>query len=262
MKKSILFKTITLLFITGIIVTSSCKKKEPAPDIPSTSSMLMDFSQFSSADDTTTTRDTLTYHNWGHSFANVAVWNTIIAVGLAIPVAAYREAFNHEADYDSHAKTWTWSYSFGLGHQAELTSYFKGDTVIWEMRIDQFQWYYGHSHVDKSGGYWMLNESKTQPTQLLKIDWQSNNDGTFNISYTNVAPASSSYGDENGGYISYGVTTGEFDRFYNIYNKGEDNLTEIEWQKADHHGRVKDPKKFNDSEWHCWGTNLADVSCQ
>ena len=262
MRKSNFIKAGVLLFAMSLIVFSSCKKKEPAPDIPSTSSMVMDFSQFSSSDDTTATRDTSTYHNWGYSFANVAVWNTIITVGLALPVAAYRESFNHEAEYDSHAKTWTWSYSFGLGHQAQLVSYFKGDTVVWEMTIDDFQWYYGHSHVDKSGGYWILNESKTQQRQLLRIDWHQNSDGTFNISYTNVAPATSSYGDENGGYISYGVTTGEFDRFYHIYNKGEDNLTEIEWQKADRHGHVKDPKEFGDSDWHCWNTNLADITCQ
>ena len=67
---------------------------------------------------------------------------------------------------------------------------------------------------------------------------------TGDIKYTNIIPG----GAENGGYIYYGTQTGDMTRFYDIFNKGQDNLTEIEWNHTDYHGHVKDPNKFGDSD--------------
>ena len=265
-------KLISFLLVTAfsfLVVFQGCKKDDdPALEIPPESTFLMDFSDFSSADDTTNSKGTKsvqTYKNWGHSFVNIAVWSAVITVGLAVPVASFKEAFNHEAIYHPDEKTWTWSYNFDVNgtHEAELTGYVEEDSVVWEMRIDTFLWYYGRSHVDISGGYWILNESKNQQTQLLKIVWNRNSDdGTADITYTNVAPAGSGYHDNNGGYISYGITTGEYDRYYDIYNKWADNLTEIEWNASDKYGRIRDFKKFGDMNWHCWDTTLQDSNCQ
>lgn len=267
MKKVNLQSTISVLMVVAFLMLSStgCKKKdEPAPQIPGIETFKISFSDFGTASDTTgSSKDIQSYQNWGHSFANVAIWNIIITVGLAVPVASFNAALTQEASYNHDDEYWTWDYSFNAGglHTAQLKGYLEGDSVIWEMRIDDFLWYYGHSNIDRTGGYWILNESKTQPTPLLRIAW-SNVGGTPFISYTNVAPTTSSHGDENGGYISYGVETGDFDRFYDIYNKGLDNLIEIEWNSTDRHGNVKDPNKFGDAVWHCWDTNLIDVICE
>ncbi|MFH2094125.1 MAG: hypothetical protein ABIJ16_00390, partial [Bacteroidota bacterium] len=124
------------------------------------------------------------------------------------------------------------------------------------------------SHTSQSGGYWILNESKTQQTPLLKISWAKNSDGSSFIKYTNVAAASSTHYKNRGEYIMYGTeSSGEYDRFYDILLIDDivttvSNLTEIEWNFTDKHGRVKDPKHFNDSEWHCWDHFLNDVACQ
>ncbi|MBN2683258.1 MAG: hypothetical protein JXR58_12175 [Bacteroidales bacterium] len=267
MKKLNLKSAISVLMVAAFLVLSStgCKKKdEPAPIIPGVETFKINFSEFGTASDTTGgTKDVLSYQNWGHSFANVAVWNVIISVGLAVPVAAFNAALTQEAEYYHDGEYWIWDYNFNAGglHRAELKGYLEGDSVVWEMRIDDFLWYYGKSHTARTGGYWILNESKTVPTQLLRIAW-SNVDGTPYISYTNIAPTTSTHGAENGGYVSYGVETGEFDRFYNIYNKGQDNLIEIEWNSVDKHGHVKDSNKFGDNIWHCWNTALLDIICE
>ncbi|MFH2095459.1 MAG: hypothetical protein ABIJ16_07135 [Bacteroidota bacterium] len=265
-KNAVVF--ILLAALVLVIVSPGCKKKdEPAPEIPPATTMVMDFKDFK---DTSSVTNKSTYVNWLHSAVNVGVWNIVLTVTLAIPVASFYESFNHPAEYHHQDEYWTWEYSFNSWgtHQAELTGFIEGDTVNWEMRIDNFLWYYGRSHTNKSGGYWMLNESKTQQTALLRIDYQRNSTGVSSIKYKNVAPASSTHYKNHGEYIEYGtVASAEYDRFYDIFliddnNTSENNLTEIEWAFSDKHGHVKDPKKFGDSEWHCWDTTFADASCQ
>ncbi len=258
-------KKIFLLMLIFLFATVACEKEEEkkdAPVIPPESTFLMNFSDFASADTSKSfdgSKSIESYINWGHSYFNVAFWNLFITVGLAIPVASFVESFNHEAIYHPDDNNWTWSYNFNAGgiHEAELTGYIESDTVIWEMRIDNFLWYYGHSHLNRTGGYWILNESQNQPTELLKIDWNRESEDVADIKYINIKPD----GAENGRYIFYGKTTDELNRFYDIYNKGADNLTEIEWLTTDKHGRVKDFNKFCDDLWHCWDSTLVDVDC-
>jgi hypothetical protein len=267
--KTILNLALKSAFILAVImlITTSCKKKdEPAPDIPPQSSFVMDFSAFSNPDDTIGTREISTYQNWGYSYTNVVVWQTILTVGLAVPVATFVESFNHEAVYHPDEDNWTWSYNVTVGftvYEAELTGYLETDSVVWEMRITKgtdfadFLWYYGKSALDKSSGYWILQENPLNPNVLLQIDWHNYADGTKDISYTNIRPGA----PENGGYIFYGTTLTDFDRFYQIYGKSADNLTEIEWSSVNQDGHVKDMNHFGDDLWHCWNENLMDIVC-
>jgi len=249
------------------LITTSCKKEdEPAPELPPQSSFVMDFSDFSNPDDTLSMREIATYQNWGFSYVNVVVWQTFIHVGLAVPVASFLESFNHEAVYHPDEANWTWSYNVTVNlvvYEAELTGYLQADSVAWEMRVTagqqyaDFLWYYGKSALNGSGGYWILQENPQNPNQLLRISWHKYADNTADISYTNIKPG----GPENGGYIFYGTATNGFDRFYNIYNKGQDKLTEIEWSSVNKDGRVKDLQHFGHGDWNCWDTFLMDMVC-
>ncbi len=265
MKRIIGALIILITFFGLVLVDSGCKKKEPAPDFPPSTTMAFNKAIFD-----TTGVGKSTYVNFIHSAVNVGVWNFLLTITLAVPVVSYAIALDQEADYDNHDKTWTWDYNFNSWgvHHAVLTAKLDGDTVVWKMKIDNFDWYYGHSNTNGSGGYWMLNESPSQPTNLLRIDWALNSSGVSSIKYTNVAPSSSAtHYKNNGEYIQYGtVSSGEFDRFYDIYMKNDTNtsltnLTEIEWNFADKHGHVKDPNKFGDQLWHCWNTSYIDVVC-
>ena len=95
---------------------------------------------------------------------------------------------------------------------------------------------------------------------MLGIEWNRNLDNsTADIKYTNIAPG----GPKNGDYIFYGKTTdSQLDAFYDIYNKGQDSLTNIEWNRSSKAGRVKDQRHFEDTAWRCWDNQLFDSECQ
>ncbi len=262
-----------LMFVSSIaFINTSCDKDEAdkdAPDIPPLSTFLMDFSDFDNPDDTLNgTKTHKTYQNWGHSFFNVAVWNAIITIGMAVPVATFVESFNHTPIYYSNDKEWRWTYTVypgNVAHTCRLTASISGNFVHWKMFVSKqggfqnFMWYEGKSHLDGTNGYWILYESPHINQRLVQIDWNKESSGISDIKYTNVKPG----GPENGGYIHHGIQDDEvYDAFYDIYNKGQDNLTQILYHRTTKIGRVKDPNKFGDNEWHCWGPDLADKECE
>lgn len=256
-------KSISLILVLSAVVFSSCNKNKVAPDLPPQSAFVADFSDFNNSKAVADT----TMVNWTHSAVNVAVWNAIITVGLAVPVASYVEAVkNHPAEYQGDNK-WLWTYSFNVGGNtftAELYGVLKSETVEWEMYIsksgeyEHFLWYSGVSNLDNKHGTWTLYNKPSDPTELLGIEWNRATDSTGNIKYTNIVPN----GPENGGYIFYGNdSSSDLNAYYNIYNKGQDNLIQIEWSQANQNGRVKDTKKFGDDAWHCWDETHHDIDC-
>ena len=270
MKKfSFVFLPAITLLIVAFIFVSGCKKNNndpPAPELPPETSFLMDFADFSNPDDTLRQKSVESYKNWGHAYSQVVVWNTVLKVALAVPVASYLQAFNSAGVYHPEDESWVWIYGFklnGVQHIGELTAFMKNDNVIWEMRIskenhyDNFLWYHGLSTTDQFGGYWIINENPENPNELLRIEWVNLGDGQKGIRYTNIKKGSP---DEKS-YISYGAVNSKLDRYYRIYTMRYDNLTEIEWNHTDFQGRSKDAWHFEDIEWHCWGSNLQDVTC-
>ncbi len=261
MKKYVL-KSITFSLILVLTVSlNACKKDKAgvAPVLPPSSSMSTDFSDFNS-------QGQKGVANWFHAAANITVWNTILAVGLAVPVASFNEAFNHEAVLQE-TNRWMWTYSFGGNKEytAKLYGTVNNDVVDWEMHISKsgnytdFLWYTGTSAIDGSSGSWNLNEKPSNPKPFIAIIWSKEDDGTFNIKYTNTVSGDK----EKGAYISYGtVANADLDVFYHIYNKEKDNLIEVEYSTSNKNGRVKDFLKFKDYGWNCWNADLQDISCE
>lgn len=267
----ILFVTIITTSISALLV--NCKKdknsKNP-PQLPPQTSMVMDFSDFSSSTiDLTKKLDSNSYANHNWAALNVGVWNLIITVGLAVPVASFYEAFNHQYIKEND-NLWSWSYSFiaqNVNHTAKLTAmYIEDDNKIqWDMYISKdkvysnFHWYSGYSNISGLEGKWTLNESNIKPSPLLEILWHRNTStGASDIKYTNIVPN----GPENGGYIYYSVTPGAtLDASYDIFNKGENNLINIQWNKTSKNGRIKDAKHFLNTDWHCWDNLFLDCNC-
>ena len=257
-------KSILLSVILLSVVFSSCNKNKTAPELPPESAFVANFSDFN--DNGKALADS-TIVNWGHAAINVGFWNAIITIGLAVPVASYVEAVkNHEAEYQGD-NTWLWTYSFNAGvntYSADLYGVLKSETVEWEMYItksgeyEHFLWYSGISNLDRNHGTWTLYNKPADPTELLGIEWNRTTDSTGNIKYTNIVPG----GAENGGYIFYGNdSNSDLNAYYNIYNKGEDNLIQIEWSQANQNGHVKNTKFFGDDIWHCWDETHHDVDC-
>ena len=283
--------------ITGTCEEHACLTATTpgAPPIPPVSSFLMDFDDFNSeaeaASATISTEQSIQLasfttgnddvypldeyaigdkENWNFAAFNVGVWSTIVLVGLAVPVAAFVESFNHvpqqQADY-----SWVWSYDVQVGlatYTGELHGKYKEDEngVRWDMYIsrqgeyEDFHWYYGESNLPATEGFWIIKNKPSDPTDLLRIDWERDlAGGTYSITYTNIVPG----GPENGGYIAHGARIpsddSPYDRFYEIYNKGADNLTNIEWDSTTREGRAKAPHYFGDDEWHCWDADHNNI---
>ena len=269
----------SLILVTVFLILFSCSKdssgpEEKPPAIPPASSFLMDFEFFTSQDTTGGVNSDgipgnylLSYQNWGHAAFNVLFWNTFITIGLAVPVGAFLESFRHEPVQQPNGK-WLWSYSFkvfNITHTAKLYGSISNDGTEWEMYISKagaytdFLWYEGNADLPGTHGTWTVYNKPDDPTPLLLIEWNRDvNAGTADIKYTNIVPN----GPENGGYIFYGITDSTtFDAFYDIYNKGLDNHTLIEWSRETKAGRVQDEHHFGDTDWHCWNEMLEDTDC-
>jgi hypothetical protein len=260
-----------MLFAVAILFTA-CKKDDDndqskKPQVPPASSLTMDFNSFSDPSDTLSGRTFGTYHHWGYAYLTVLGWHTAVSFGMAIPVAAFTEAFNHEAVYNPDANNWLWSYNVTADNSvylAKLTGEVQADSVYWEMKITRsnvytdFLWFYGKSSLNNSGGYWILMNNPGNANKMLQIDWHRSSDVVGDIKYTNVIPGDA----QKGAYIAYGTSTGNYNRFYKIYNKVANNLTDIEWHHEQKFGHVKDPVHFKDANWHCWDENLRDTQCE
>lgn len=206
--------------------------------------------------------------NWNYAAGTVVIWSVIGVIGLAIPVAAFNASF-HNIPVQQNDGSWIWSYSVRIGgplYTAKLHGTYIANGVRWEMYISKeggytdFLWYYGESDQPATEGYWVLKNTPDNPTDLLRIDWtRTIADGTGSIKYTNIVPN----GPENGGYI-YTETNNDtpLNAYWNIYNKGLNNHTYIEWNRTTLEGHIRDFNHFKDDNWHCWDSQHKNSVCQ
>ena len=252
------------------IITPS---EEVAPELPPKGVFIMPFTGFESVDTPGVVsneidfRDNPTYRNWFHAASNVVIWNVVLGVTLALPVGAYLESFNHEPTFIGNG-TWQWTYDVQAGsdtYTATLTARFiNGEEVEWIMKASKaggftdLTWYTGIVSVDLTRADWTVYHQPENPEPYMSIDYDLI-PGTedFVIRYTNILPD----GPGNGDYIEYATdANGAFNRAYDVFV--QDNLLEIEWNDPTREGRVKNPAFFNDTDYHCWGTDLQDTECE
>lgn len=272
--------SLTLLLIASLLLNlaacnSSDNNADPqasgAPALPAKETFLLDTSNFTAA--MTSAAATGGYatgvtiassSNYNFAAFNVGVWNLFIGVGLAIPVAAFLESFHHSPVLQPDG-SWVWSYAVTVNnvlYTAQLYGKVDAGDVYWDMYISKegaysrFHWYSGVADLEGSAGYWILNKSPDEPVDLLRIDWHRDTaSGTGDIKYTNIEPGAT----ENGGYIFYGTTSeSPYDAYYDIYNKGQDDLIEIQWHRSNRDGRVRNLKHFGNQDWHYWDSSLQD----
>ena len=267
MKKTLsvsIFLSLLLFFaITGCRTSDS----DEAPELPPLSSFIMDFSDFIPDETPKMTLDN-THLNRNQAIVHIAVWNIITFVHMAVPVATFMEAFNHNPTEQSDG-SWLWSYDVQVGlstYTAKLYGKVSGIEVEWHMYVSKtgaggfsdFLWYSGTSHIAGVEGSWTINKMPTEPVPYVGIDWSTNSNGTAVTTYTNIVPD----GPENGGYISHGTTQDvPYNAFYHIYNKGLDNLVEIEWNRITKAGRIRNPHHYGNSDFHCWNAMGVDIDC-
>ena len=275
-------RNIIFLILFSILLFSfaSCDNEDeinnPAgtpPEMPPVSS-LIDFNEFplsgslGKISENSNFDEIATKANWGWASFNVIVWQTIVTTGMAIPVAAFAESFNHEAERQEDGR-WLWTYDFtpftGIKYTASLYADVSTTSVTWEMYISKedeytdFLWYTGESDLLATSGTWVIYAEPANPTEWIGIEWNRNpSENTADVKYTNIKPDD----DENGGYIFFGITADEqYNAFYEIFNKGEDNLISVRWNRTSKAGSVMDTLHFGDSDWHCWDETREDIDC-
>ncbi len=199
--------SLVLALVLSFAFMQSCEKEpivDPiAPDLPIAESFVMPFSGFEDSD------TTKSFSNWFYAASNVVVWNTILTINLAVPVASFYESFNHTAEFQGNA-TWLWSYGFnaqGAHYNAKLYgTILNANEVSWEMHISksggfsEVLWYSGITTIDQSYATWTLNHNPYNPSTFIGVEYHADNDnGAKSIRYTNLIPGNVG----NGGYIEY-----------------------------------------------------------
>jgi hypothetical protein len=261
-----------LVLVVAVLTISGCGGASQAPTIPPVETFDIPFEDFeNSGTGGLVSIQTGNQSNWNYTALAVGIWSTIIRVGLAVPVAAFQASF-HNIPLQQDDGSWVWSYSVNIGgsiYTAELHAQFVTEVITggvhWSMNIskegeyEDFLWYYGECDLPATEGFWILKKSPTNTTDLVRIDWSRNiSAGTHAIRYTNIVPG----GPENGGYIDTQYTKGTpYDHIWDLYNKGQDNDTYIEWSSITGEGRVQDLNHFDDNAWHCWNGTRINVPC-
>ncbi|NNE30373.1 MAG: hypothetical protein HKN16_12100 [Saprospiraceae bacterium] len=248
-------------------------KGEVAPTLPSMSSMMIPFGEFEDADTTGLVGgadDRIGgYYHWFYAASNLVIWHTGLALHMAVPVASFGEAFNHDAEYLGQG-VWVWEYDvniYGDIYTASLVGELLPDQdVSWEMSISKqggFQnvlWYTGITDFDGGKGFWEVYKNPNNPVKALRIDFQATGEDSGIIRFTNATAGSVDLGD----YIEYRADNDnnlDFDRAFDVYRAANDNLLEIQANEANENGRVRDPQHFGDNDWRCWDSNFMDINC-
>lgn len=262
--------------------TNNTDTSEEAPQLPPETSMVMDFSSFTGTSNRTILKSvdlnsdpflhntTDPQANYKQAAAVAGIWNLVIYVNMAIPVAAFRESFNHLPTREADG-TWVWSYTVtasNVVYVATLKGKAVASNVEWSMFLTRegeggftdFNWYTGTSALDRSQGSWSLNRSPDNPTAFVDISWHHDAAaGTYDIRFTNVMP------DHAGkdGYIEHTVTGATpYDARYYVNNTENGNTVNIEWNRTTKEGRVSDPLHYGDTsnDWHYWDTSKNDMA--
>ncbi len=253
---------LAVVILGNVLALSSCKKKE-APALPPKSTFVFE----NMKDNTKDQSKDLINTNAPLALGHVGVWSTITGITVIVPVLAYEAALTQEAEHVSGNK-WVRELSFEVGvlkYSAKLYSEQKKDIVNWEMHIsgplyNDFVWFTGSNDVNNTKGQWIINKSHIENHNFIQIDWTLNqDDNTGTIKYTNIEPGS----NLNGSYLYHGNDqAGNYNVFYNVFNKLDNNLIEIDYNTTSYEGRIKDFKFYEDNLWHCWNHYFQDEVCE
>ncbi len=262
-----------------LFVLQSCEKEGSldnpdnlsAPNIPSATLLTIPTQTFGFVADKEESSTRNDKANWIHAGVNVLVWNTIIFTQTAIPINAFRNSFNSKAEYLGDL-TWEWKYSYqapmdngGKDYDVSLTGqYISGNKeVAWTMTVTEagihngFVWYEGAVSTDHSSGSFKINTVSADPKPYLELSFDKDADSNdISIRFSNILVGNAGNGD----YIEWRTANGsDYDRAYDVFL--DNNLLEIQANEVEDNGRVKDPKHFNDSEWHCWDAAKFSIDC-
>ena len=130
---------VSIVLTISIFLISCTTDNEDAttvdvPVIPAESTFVMDFS----ITEANSGGISFAKGNWGRSAIIVGFWSILTTAYIAIPVASFGEAFNHEPTFDSSIPGWVWEYDVPVGslsYHARLESEVTSAAIEWDMFI-------------------------------------------------------------------------------------------------------------------------------
>jgi hypothetical protein len=271
MKTKMKSAIIVILIALGAINFNGCKKDTQntsiPPSLPPVESMTLPLDGFNNSG--LKSSNSQKSNVWfGVSAITVAVWNGVIGLTLAVPVASFAEAFKHER-IQINNNLWRWSYNVNVAtdvYTAELEANVSNNQVYWNMYISKtgansfsrFKWYEGVSMPDGTSGSWTMYKSPAEHNSFLAIIWHKNTiTRTSDITFSNILN-----GDGNkGGYIKYEKTNARlYDANYTIYGSAEAKTVAIKWNSITTSGSITvNQNNVNDGP-HCWDASKADLT--
>lgn len=266
------------LFIGTLSIFQSCEKDQVttdnfealgAPELPSLEMFDLSLERFDKIDEKESLPKSgnMTRWHWLHAGINILVWNTVVVVNLAVPVAALDAAFNEEAEYLGGG-VYEWKYQFDEAEETievKITGAYRSteDEIDWKMTLspigsdEEFVWLTGFTTPFESEYTLYHQIEDPEPYLLLNYQENPNNPEEKTTRFTSIIPD----GENNGDYIEYRTTPDEpYNRGYDVYQSDEDFL-EIQLNEPAGDGRVRHPIHFGDEEWRCWDEEKKDVEC-
>ena len=262
--------------IACLIVFSSCSEDNgesnpTAPQLPPQQSMSANMGGFPSNGEGSAANSGEARTHFNFAAGNVLFWQTLINVQLAIPVAAFQEAFNHSFEYLDSDGIWKSEYDVSVANKSMTATLYadrSGNQIEWEMYLslpgefDNFLWFSGESNLDNSGGTWVLYRSPSEPRAALQIDWQKENDATIKSTYTLI----DTQADKSGSFIEFGLSSeAAFTHYYEVSVKSEsseDYDALIYYNQETRIGSVTSVSYFGDNDKRCWNSSLENTDCQ
>lgn len=234
---------LTILVFSACCLFTSCKKGKEGdpPQLPGLSSMTIDFSYFNTSK--SATKGTTYYFTKAAEIA--ATWTNLISQSLTTPIAAINSLAGQNASSGSFVEGNTWKWTFSAANSTiEAVGVVGASSVAWTVTIDDFAWVTGTSSTDGTSGTWNIQESASNATKILQIDWSTNGtikytSGNNNITFAPSATDATAYSSSLNG--SHGT-----------------NTFSIEW-KTSAGGRIKYPAEFSDNEWRAWNAEKANI---
>lgn len=266
-----------LLLASAVLMTqfTGCKKdKGDPPVLPPAGSMAIDFSNFDQSgkgDFQVSIPKNTPNSNWELAAGAAMLWKVIIYSQLAVPVYAFQLAIDEQPVYIDN-NTWQWSATstvLSVTYKARLTGQATASDNIWKMYITRegtggfsdFLWFEGTSNRDGTAGQWKLYESPSNPAEMVRIDWTAEAGKAASVKYSFTKTGNTFAGSN----IEYGVTQNSLNAWYSIYyynaSAAEFFEMDVEWSSTMKNGRVRCPKFFGDSDWHCWDSNYLNADC-
>lgn len=259
MKRQV-FLLALLVFLVFCVVFLACSKeeKEPQrPDVPSSATMTIDLSLFTSA---SFARPALRCAHFDTACGLVSIWGSITRAVFALPRLAFVLAITRTRVYEGDS-TWSWTFGADTNNVKLTARLLASDSVEWRMtvtnsRLDRFLWYNGRCNFEATGGWWLFHDPAlpADANDVLWTGWSKNDaDTTAHLTLVIVSPTHAEFNDT----LSYHVNGTVANVWLRDISGPRAGRWNIVWDRVAHYGRIEYPEGHSG----CWDSALECTPC-